>query len=34
MQLSHKKKISEFFFAFSEYILIFKHFPEKDDPHS
>ena len=25
---------SEFFFAFLKFILNFKHFPKKDDPHS
>ena len=35
MQLSQKQKIfSEFFFAFLKSTLNFKHFPNKDDPHS
>ena len=35
MQLSKGQKVfSQFFFAFLKSILNFKHFPEKDDPHS
>ena len=36
IQLSQKQKTfcEFFFFAFLESILIFKHFPKKDDPHS
>ena len=35
IQLSQKQKtFSEFFFAFSKSILIFKHLPKNDDPHS
>ena len=34
-QLSQKQKtFSEFFFSFLKCILIFKHLPKKDDPHS
>ena len=34
MQLSEKKEtFSEFFFAFLESILNFKHLPKKDHPH-
>ena len=34
MQLSQKqKKFSEFFAAFLKFILDFKHFEKKDDPH-
>ena len=35
MQVSQKQKnFSQIFFAFSKYILNFKHFPKKDDPSS
>ena len=35
MQLSKGQKVfSQFFFAFLKSILNFKHFREKDDPHS
>ena len=35
IQLSQKlKTFSEFFFAFLKSILIFKHLPKKDNPHS
>ena len=35
IQLSQKQKIfSKFFFAFSKWILILKHFPKKADSHS
>ena len=35
IQLSQKQKIfSEFFFAFLQSILNFKHLPKKDDSHS
>ena len=35
MQLSQKQKpFSQLFFAFLKSILIFTHFPEKEDPHS
>ena len=35
MELYQKQKtFSEFFFAFSKSILIFKHLPKNDDPHS
>ena len=35
MQLSkNEKTFSQFVFAFLKFILNFKHFPKKDDPHS
>ena len=34
MQLSKKKKVSQFFFEFLKSILIFKHFPKRHDGHS
>ena len=35
MQLSkNEKTFSQFIFAFLKFILNFKHFPKKDDPHS
>ena len=35
MQVSQKQKnFSQIFFAFSKYILNFKHFSKKDDPSS
>ena len=35
MQISHQQKtFSQFFLAFSQSILNFKHFPKKDDTHS
>ena len=34
MQLSkNEKTFSQFIFAFLKFILNFKHFPKKDDPH-
>ena len=32
--ISKTKNFLSFYFAFSKFKLNFKHFPEKDDPHS